>query len=144
MKRDEQTSGRPDLSAAAKVALWLALGVPLVFSYASLLLGGDIATWRSQLQTLVPIAGVVASATIAARFWDRIPVLRFVPVAYGVAMALSVTIFEAQVDVRAVGEAVAAGAVIGFGVMFAIWIETNDRRPANTPLHLTSACGGRR
>ncbi len=126
MKRDEKTLAGSDLSPIAKVVLGLALGVPLTFSYAALSLGGDTATWLSKLQRLVPIAGVVASAAVAALFWKRVPALRFAPVAYAVPLALSVTVDTVQVDLRTVVEGIAAGLIIGFGIMFAIWIETKD------------------
>jgi len=125
MNRDQEPAPPvPDLSLSAKVALVLALGAPLTFSYAALYLGGDMATWLPKLQSLIPIAGVVASAAVAALFWERIPLLRFVPIAYAVPLALSIFVDTAQPDLRTVVEGITAGLIIGLGIMFAVWIET--------------------
>lgn len=66
-------------SVRARICSQHCSGVPLTFSYAALLLGDDPTTWVRKLQPLIPIAGVVASSAVATMFWDRIPVMRFVP-----------------------------------------------------------------
>ena len=79
-------------------------------------------------QLLVMVGGFIATLTITARTWEARPLLRCLPIVYGVLLGLTIEHSDGGLDVRKVIEGVAAGLVLGLLGTFAIWIESRSER----------------
>lgn len=73
-------------------------------------------------------AGLIATSAVSALYWERFPILRCLPIVYGVAFGICVEAAHDTLDWRGLLEALAAGLTVGLALMFSIWIETVEVR----------------
>jgi hypothetical protein len=74
------------------------------------------------------IGGYLAMLAIAAVYWESLPKLRFLPLAYCILVGSGSELTQRDHDIWKLAEVTGGWTLVGLLGIFAIWIETFQRR----------------